>query len=57
MIENMGTIEQLAIFTLIGFIAQMIDGALGMAYGVSATSLLLSFGVSPALAIGRRSLC
>ncbi len=50
MIENLGTIEKLAIFSLIGFIAQMIDGALGMAYGVSATSLLLSFGVSPALA-------
>ncbi len=33
-----------------GFIAQMIDGALGMAYGVSATSFLLSFGISPAAA-------
>lgn len=33
-----------------GFIAQMIDGALGMAYGVSATTFLLSFGVSPAAA-------
>jgi uncharacterized membrane protein YfcA len=33
-----------------GFIAQMIDGALGMAYGVSATTFLLSFGVSPAIA-------
>jgi uncharacterized membrane protein YfcA len=28
----------------------MIDGILGMAYGVSATSMLLSFGVSPAVA-------
>jgi uncharacterized protein len=34
-------------FVLGGFIAQMIDGSLGMAYGVSATSFLLSFGVSP----------
>ena len=36
------------LFVLAGFIAQMIDGSLGMAYGVSATSFLLSFGVSPA---------
>lgn len=28
----------------------MIDGTLGMAYGVSASSLLLSFGVTPAIA-------
>lgn len=32
-----------------GFAAQLIDGALGMAYGVSASSLLLSFGVPPAV--------
>lgn len=50
MIESMPVIEQLLIFTGIGFIAQIIDGALGMAYGVSATSLLLSFGVPPAIA-------
>jgi hypothetical protein len=31
-----------------GFIAQMIDGALGMAYGITATTFLLSFGISPA---------
>ena len=37
-------------FMLGGFIAQLIDGALGMAYGVSATTFLLSFGVSPAVA-------
>lgn len=38
------------IFIFIGFLAQVIDGALGMAYGVSATAFLLSFGVPPALA-------
>lgn len=37
-------------FLLAGFIAQMIDGALGMAYGVSASTVLLSFGVPPAAA-------
>jgi uncharacterized membrane protein YfcA len=38
------------LFILAGFIAQMIDGALGMAYGVSASTFLLSFGVPPAAA-------
>ncbi|WP_207426929.1 TSUP family transporter [Pedobacter sp. SYSU D00535] len=42
--------ENLLIYMLGGFIAQMIDGALGMAYGVSATTFLLSFGISPAAA-------
>lgn len=36
------------LFILAGFTAQMIDGALGMAYGVTATSFLLSFGIPPA---------
>lgn len=43
-------LDQIMIFVLIGFLAQIIDGALGMAYGVSATAFLLSFGVAPALA-------
>ncbi|MGV3503772.1 MAG: TSUP family transporter [Adhaeribacter sp.] len=42
--------EDILFYMLGGFIAQMIDGALGMAYGVSATTFLLSFGVSPAAA-------
>jgi hypothetical protein len=42
--------EYFFLFLVAGFSAQMIDGALGMAYGVSSTSLLLSFGVSPAAA-------
>ena len=37
-------------FILVGFIAQMIDGALGMAYGVSSNTFLLSIGIPPALA-------
>ncbi|MGH9674813.1 MAG: sulfite exporter TauE/SafE family protein, partial [Bryobacteraceae bacterium] len=35
-------------YVLAGFVAQLIDGALGMAYGVTASTLLLSFGVPPA---------
>ncbi|NLF37445.1 MAG: sulfite exporter TauE/SafE family protein [Clostridiaceae bacterium] len=38
------------IFILVGFFAQTIDGTLGMAYGVSCNSFLLTFGVPPALA-------
>jgi uncharacterized membrane protein YfcA len=38
------------LFVIGGFIAQMIDGALGMAYGVSASTFLMSMGVPPAAA-------
>lgn len=41
---------ELLLFALAGFIAQMIDGTLSMGYGISATTLLLSFGVPPAAA-------
>src|SRR5690606_28906009 len=35
---------------LAGFLAQLVDGALGMAYGVTSNTVLLSFGLSPKLA-------
>lgn len=38
------------IFVLVGFVAQMIDGALGMAYGVSSNTFLLGLGIPPAAA-------
>ncbi|MCS6854178.1 MAG: sulfite exporter TauE/SafE family protein [Elioraea sp.] len=41
---------KLLLFVAVGFIAQLIDGAAGMAYGVSATTVLLSFGIAPATA-------
>lgn len=37
-------------FLLIGFAAQLIDGALGMAYGQISSTLLISLGVPPAAA-------
>ena len=40
----------LLVSVLFGFIAQTIDGALGMAYGVSCTTFLLTFGITPAVA-------
>ena len=35
---------------MVGFLAQVIDGALGMAYGVTATSFLLATGATPGAA-------
>jgi len=40
----------LTIFIAVGFIAQMVNGALGMAYGVSSNTFLLSMGLPPAIA-------
>ncbi|WP_245580867.1 sulfite exporter TauE/SafE family protein [Daejeonella oryzae] len=37
---------------LVGFLAQMVDGALGMGYGVISTTLLLSGGLNPAVISG-----
>jgi uncharacterized membrane protein YfcA len=37
-------------FVLVGFFAQLVDGALGMAYGVISNSLLLAAGLPPAVA-------
>jgi uncharacterized protein len=42
--------DSFLLFMLVGFLAQLVDGALGMAYGVISSSVLLSFGVTPAAA-------
>lgn len=42
--------DDIMLYVIIGFAAQMIDGAIGMAYGVTASSVLLSVGVTPATA-------
>lgn len=36
------------LFLAVGFLAQLVDGALGMAYGVICSSALLAFGAPPA---------
>ena len=41
---------ELLSFIAVGFVAQLIDGALGMAFGVISTTLLVSLGVPPAAA-------
>ncbi|MHB0937447.1 MAG: sulfite exporter TauE/SafE family protein [Armatimonadota bacterium] len=43
----LGIDNPIVFFMLVGFCAQLIDGAIGMAYGVISTSLLLFLGVSP----------
>ena len=40
----------IVVIGLIGFVAQLVDGSLGMGYGVTSTTLLLSAGLSPAVA-------
>ncbi|WP_207532114.1 sulfite exporter TauE/SafE family protein [Desertivirga arenae] len=44
-----GLDSEFFIFLLIGVFAQLVDGTLGMGYGATSTSLLLSFGVPPAI--------
>ncbi|OLT43230.1 permease [Saccharomonospora sp. CUA-673] len=42
--------QTLLLFGLAGFLAQMVDGSLGMAFGVTATTTLLVAGTAPAVA-------
>ncbi len=42
--------DNLLVFGVVGFLAQLIDGALGMGYGVTSTTFLLSAGLSPSAA-------
>ncbi len=43
-------LEQVLLFACVGFLAQIVDGALGMAYGLVSTSVMLSLGITPAVA-------
>ena len=42
--------QTLIVLVVVGFLAQLVDGALGMAYGATSASLVLAAGVSPAAA-------
>ncbi|GAB3112276.1 sulfite exporter TauE/SafE family protein [Janibacter alkaliphilus] len=42
--------RKLVLLALVGLAAQLVDGSLGMAYGVTTTSLLLVIGTNPAAA-------
>jgi uncharacterized membrane protein YfcA len=43
-------VKALALLALVGLGAQLVDGSLGMAYGVTSTTLLLAIGTNPAAA-------
>jgi uncharacterized membrane protein YfcA len=42
--------NDILLFIAIAFAAQMVYGAIGMAYGITATTILMGFGVPPATA-------
>jgi uncharacterized membrane protein YfcA len=46
----METLIQLALLSVAGFIAQLVDGSLGMGYGITSSTILLFIGLSPAAA-------
>jgi hypothetical protein len=43
-------VQVLIVLVVVGFLAQLVDGALGMAYGATSSTLLLAAGLSPATA-------
>jgi uncharacterized protein len=43
-------VRRLLVFALAGMVGQLVDGALGMAFGVTTSTVLLSNGFSPAVA-------
>jgi uncharacterized membrane protein YfcA len=43
-------VVEVLFYVAVGFLAQLVDGALGMAYGVTATTVLLHFNTLPAVA-------
>lgn len=46
----MSALPEFLTFTLVGVLAQLVDGALGMAYGVTSAGLLLGLGMPPVMA-------
>ena len=46
--------KTLVLLALVGLGAQLVDGSLGMAYGVTSTTLLLAIGTNPAVGLGHR---
>jgi uncharacterized protein len=43
-------VRSFIVLAIVGLAAQLVDGSLGMAYGVTSTTLLLAVGLTPALA-------
>ncbi len=47
--------RQLVMLAVVGWIAQLVDGSLGMAYGVTSTTLLLTVGDRTGDGLGGRT--
>ena len=45
--------NEFLVMTLAGFLAQMVDGSMGLGYGTISTTFLLAYGVSPAIVSSR----
>jgi uncharacterized membrane protein YfcA len=41
---------QLSLLAVAGFLAQLVDGSLGMGYGITSSTILIFIGLSPAAA-------
>ena len=50
MIQGGILVRNLVLLGLVGLFAQLVDGSLGMAYGVTSSTLLLATGIAPAAA-------
>ncbi|MGE5108129.1 MAG: TSUP family transporter [Sphingobacteriales bacterium] len=46
-------VKAFSLMLLCGFLAQMVDGSLGMGYGTISTTFLLAYGVNPAIVSSR----
>ena len=42
--------QKLILFGIAGFVAQLVDGSLGMGYGLTSSTMLIALGISPAVA-------
>ena len=49
-IETREHVQRFLLLSLFGLAAQLVDGSLGMAYGVTATTMLVASGITPAMA-------
>jgi uncharacterized protein len=48
--KEVSIMQKLILFAFVGFFAQLMDGALGMGFGLSSSSILLAYGLAPAIA-------
>ena len=52
-VPDLINVRSFSLMLLCGFLAQMVDGSLGMGYGTISTTFLLAYGVNPAIVSSR----